>query len=140
MWQWDGLGSFPKPCYAKARGREKCQLVQDEIRAEVEEDRQTKMVSIYQQDINNSKYQHTPKQSITFVRAGEKAYHKPRSSGLLTTAQDWKLQVDLGRQLKFPDHIFVTSLHPDMVLTSEAMKQVVLVEPMSPRGPNTLSW
>ncbi|TWW64138.1 hypothetical protein D4764_03G0011460 [Takifugu flavidus] len=168
-------------------------MVQDEIRAEVEEDRRVKMVAMYQQGkvgarrtakthlaraletrtpahqvphpvsirrspktnqsaalglsshcdmpavlrtladtvsaaINNCKYQNTPKQSITFVRAGEKAQQPSSFGGLLTTAQDWKLQVDLGRQLKFPEHISTTSLRPDMVLTSESTKQVVLVE------------
>lgn len=44
-----GLSSFPKPHYNKARGGEKRQLVQDEIQAEVEEERQTKMVGMYQQ-------------------------------------------------------------------------------------------
>ncbi|XP_050957201.1 uncharacterized protein LOC127158092 [Labeo rohita] len=221
-----GLGSFPKPRYDKARGREKRQMVQDEVRAEVEEDRRIKMVAMYQQGawtrwehaeqrkvtwselwrrepqhikfliqsvydvlpsptnllcwglsdtaacqlcnkrgtlehilsccpkalsegryrwrhdqvlraladivstaIINCKYQHTPKKSITFVRAGEKAQQRqspPR--GLLNTAQDWKLQVDLGRQLKFPEYILSTSLRPDMVITSDASKQVVLVE------------
>lgn len=48
---WAGLGSFPKPRYDKARGREKRQMVQDEIRAEVEEARQTKMMSMYQQGV-----------------------------------------------------------------------------------------
>nr|BAC82598.1 reverse transcriptase [Takifugu rubripes] len=221
-----GLGSFPIPRYDKARGREKRSMVQDEIRAEVEEDRRFKMVAMYQQGawtrwehaeqrkltwpelwrlkpqhikfliqsvydvlpsptnlqrwglaataacqlckkrathehilsccpkasgdgryrwchdqvlrtladtvsaaINNCKYQNTPKQSITFVRAGEKAQQQPSSfGGLLTTARHWKLQVDLGRQLNFPEHISATSLCPDMVLTSESMKQVVLVE------------
>lgn len=59
------------------------------------------------------KQQHSPKQSITFVRAGE------------------KLLVDLGRQPKFPEHISATSLRPDVVLThitSESTKQVILVE------------
>lgn len=36
-----GLGSFPKPRYDKEGGREKNQLVQDKIQAEVEEDRWT---------------------------------------------------------------------------------------------------
>ena len=44
-----GLGSFPKPRYDKVRGREKRQLVQDEVRTEVEEDRLTKMVGMQQQ-------------------------------------------------------------------------------------------
>ncbi|RXN22630.1 reverse transcriptase [Labeo rohita] len=79
--------------------------------------------------IINCKYQHTPKKSITFVRAGEMAQQRQSPpGGLLNTAQDWKLQVDLGRQLKFPEYILSTSLRPDMVITSDASKQVVLVE------------
>uniref|UniRef100_A0A3B3RKF3 Uncharacterized protein n=1 Tax=Paramormyrops kingsleyae TaxID=1676925 RepID=A0A3B3RKF3_9TELE len=61
--------------------------------------------------------------AITSNKAGEKAQQQPSSSrGLLSTACDWKLQVDLGRQLKFPEHISATSLCPDMVLTSESTK------------------
>ncbi|TWW79887.1 hypothetical protein D4764_10G0009170 [Takifugu flavidus] len=198
-----GLGSFPIPRYDKARGREKRSMVQDEIRAEVEEDRRVKMVAMYQQGawtrwehveqrkltwlelwrlkpqhikfliqsvydvlpsptnlqrwglaatvacqlckkratlehilsccpkaLEDGRYRwHHGQQSITFVRAGEKAQQQPSSfGGLLTMARDWKLQVDLGRQLKFPEHISATSLRPDMVLTSESTKQVVLVE------------
>lgn len=36
--------------------------------------------------------------------------------------------VDLGRHLRFPDIIAVTTLRPDMVLMSGASKQVVLLE------------
>ncbi len=44
--------------------------------------------------------------TIFFVRAGEKAQQQPRyTGGLLANARDWNLQVDLGRQLKFPNHI-----------------------------------
>ncbi len=66
---------------------------------------------------------------ISFVRAGEKAQQQPRSlGGLLANARDWHHQVDLGRQLKFLNHITATSLCPDMVLTSEYTRQVVIVE------------
>lgn len=41
------LGSFLKPRYDKARGRE--QMVQDEIQAEVEEDWQSKVIGMYRQ-------------------------------------------------------------------------------------------
>ena len=44
------------------------------------------------------------------------------------TAQDWGLKVDLGKQLKFPGKVAVTTLRPDMVLLSEASKQVILLE------------
>lgn len=40
------LGSFPKPRYDGARNKEKRQLVHDEIRTEVEEERYSKRVSM----------------------------------------------------------------------------------------------
>ena len=39
-------GSFPKPRYDKAHGKEKRQLVQNEMRAEVVEERWSKMVGM----------------------------------------------------------------------------------------------
>lgn len=221
-----GLGSFPKPRYDRACGKEKRQMVLDEIRTEVEEERCSKMVGMSKQGawtrwehadprkltwaelwraeplrikfliksvydvlpspanlhtwgladsplcklcqrrgtlehvlsccpralgegryrwrhdqvlksladsictaIQSSKAQVAPKQSITFVKAGQKANHLGNSSGgLLASARDWRLQVDLGRQLRFPANIATTSLRPDLVLTSESTKQVVLLE------------
>nr|XP_057943465.1 uncharacterized protein LOC131138512 [Doryrhamphus excisus] len=221
-----GLGSHTRPRYDKAQGRERRQMVQGEIRAEVEEERRTRTVAMRQQGawtnwdqasarkitwselwkseparlkfliqavydvlpspsnlhcwglaetpacplcsawgslehilsccpkalgegrytwrhdqvlkavadtictgIQQSKHQPPVRQNITFVRAGEKhpAGHKV-PTGLLATARDWKLRVDLGRQLKFPEHIARTSLRPDLVLTSDATKQAVLLE------------
>lgn len=80
--------------------------------------------------IQHSKTQAAPKQSISFIRLGQKArLHQPSSTGgLLAIACDWQLQVNLGKQLKFPVNITTTSLRPDMVLTSESTKQVVLLE------------
>ena len=49
-------------------------------------------------------------------------------TGLLATARDWQLSVDLGGQLKFPERITRTSLRPDLVLTSDSTKQIVLLE------------
>lgn len=44
------------------------------------------------------------------------------------TARDWVMSVDLERQLKIPPHITKTSLRPDIILVSEATKQLVLLE------------
>lgn len=67
--------------------------------------------------------------NLTFVRAGEKPQSRAGSAGgLLTLASDWELRVDLGRQLKFPDHFMATSLRPDMVLSSVSLKQLLLME------------
>ncbi|XP_077083545.1 uncharacterized protein LOC143736754 isoform X1 [Siphateles boraxobius] len=68
------------------------------------------------------------KPSISFIRAGEKPGTKKVTSGLLQTAQDWQLSVDLGKQLKFPQHVVKTSLRPDIILVSDATKNVVMLE------------
>ncbi|KAL0159871.1 hypothetical protein M9458_043596, partial [Cirrhinus mrigala] len=79
--------------------------------------------------IQQIKHQPLARPYIVFVRAGEKPQSHPKvPADLLSTAGDWQLKVDLGRQLKFPDHITSTTLRPDMVLTSESTKQVVLLE------------
>ena len=63
-----------------------------------------------------------------FIRAGQKPTTTSRtsSSGLLSTAEDWELKVDLGKQLEFPGTVAVTALRPDML--SEASKKVILPE------------
>ncbi|KAL7871865.1 hypothetical protein SRHO_G00068480 [Serrasalmus rhombeus] len=50
------------------------------------------------------------------------------SSGLPPTAQDWELNVDLGKQLKFPETVATTTLRLDLLLISEISKQIVLLE------------
>lgn len=44
-----GLGSNPKPCYIKARGKEKRKLIQEEVLAEVEEARFSRVVGMSKQ-------------------------------------------------------------------------------------------
>ncbi|KAL7879620.1 hypothetical protein SRHO_G00018740 [Serrasalmus rhombeus] len=74
------------------------------------------------------------KKTIAFVRAREQAAPVKRSpAGILTTARDWQLLVDLKLQLKFPSHIAVTTLRPDIVLVSESTKQAMLLELTVPR-------
>lgn len=81
--------------------------------------------------IQFSKYQYAPKESITLIRAGEKAQHQLIRRAF-ATAHDWQLRVDLERQLKFPKNIATSFLCPDMVLTSESTKHVVLLELIIP--------
>ncbi|KAK0147598.1 hypothetical protein N1851_012929 [Merluccius polli] len=61
------------------------------------------------------------KQTISFIRAGE----KPRATPKATSAQDWQLAVDLDRQLKLPQHVTKTTLRPYTVLVSEATSVVM---------------
>nr|XP_020444590.1 uncharacterized protein LOC109953443 [Monopterus albus] len=73
------------------------------------------------------------KQIISFIKAGEETKTTSRkTSGLLNTAQDWQLLMDFGRQLKFPQNVVKTSLRPDIVLVSEATKNVVMLELIVP--------
>ncbi|KAK0134483.1 hypothetical protein N1851_029912 [Merluccius polli] len=72
------------------------------------------------------------KKTITFIRAVQRQ-QQTSSSSLLSTAQDWELKVDLGKQLKFPENVAVTTLRLDMVLLSEATKQVILTVPWEER-------
>ncbi|KAJ8014697.1 hypothetical protein DPEC_G00018340 [Dallia pectoralis] len=80
--------------------------------------------------IGHCKRLRSVKKTITFVRAGEKPLLAARttSSGLLATAQDWELEVDLGKRLKFPGTAATTSLRPDMLLISETSKHIILLE------------
>lgn len=59
-------------------------------------------------------------------RLQHKRLKKP--ARLLSTASNWELQVDLGRQLTFPDKVTPTSLRPDVVLIPASSKQILLVE------------
>ncbi|TWW77850.1 uncharacterized protein LOC130535078 [Takifugu flavidus] len=79
--------------------------------------------------ISTSKHHHAPKKAISFIKAGERPRAGPQiTTGLLHTATDWQLHVDLGKQLLFPQHIATTSLRPDMIITSEASKHLIMLE------------
>ncbi len=83
--------------------------------------------------ISTSKYHHVSKKAISFIKAGEKLRARPHlTTGLLTRASDWQLQVDLGKQLRFPQHIATTSLRPDMIVTSEVVTSAKLRSISSP--------
>ena len=66
---------------------------------------------------------------VNFVKAGEKIQRKRREkTNLLSSADDWQLIVDLETQLKFPWHIAVTLLRPDLILHSDNTKQCIIWE------------
>ena len=71
---------------------------------------------------------------INFVKAGEKIQRKRREkTNLLSSTDDRQLIVDLETQLKFPRHIAVTLLRPDLILHSDNTKQCIFWE-------LTVSW
>ena len=57
------------------------------------------------------------RQFVNFVKEGEIG---PRAgveeNGLLRTATNWKMRVDLKQRMKFPSEIAVTNKRPDIVI------------------------
>jgi hypothetical protein len=73
---------------------------------------------------------------IKFLKAGEKAKGVQRSirESVLNISRDWRIQVDLPETpLRIPEHIAATLQRPDIILTSEAVKQLVVIELTVPR-------
>ncbi|CAL4141531.1 unnamed protein product, partial [Meganyctiphanes norvegica] len=67
---------------------------------------------------------------IQFVKAGEKRAPTQKSLPVsyLDGANDWKLMADLDRNLKFPKQVADTNQRPDMILLSESIKRISLIE------------
>ena len=70
------------------------------------------------------------RQKINFVKAGEKKKSVKNSTEAtyLSSSRDWRLEVDLDKQLKVPGEIAVTNLRPDMLLISKSTKQLGIIE------------
>ncbi|KAJ8339289.1 hypothetical protein SKAU_G00360750 [Synaphobranchus kaupii] len=69
-------------------------------------------------------------QRIHFLKKGESADTISRRPAptLLSPGVEWRMEVDLGRQLNFPGEICSTTLRPDIVLWAAEEKSVLLVE------------
>ena len=68
---------------------------------------------------------------IKFLKAGEKpkAATDRTQQSFLNISRDWRMQADLpGEPLRVPAHIAATLQRPDIILTSESVKQLVIVE------------
>ncbi|KAL1266945.1 hypothetical protein QQF64_002620 [Cirrhinus molitorella] len=58
----------------------------------------------------------TSDRPVRFVKQGGEALSSSvRERSLLSSGSEWNLRTDLGRQLKFPQQIAITSLRPDMI-------------------------
>ena len=70
--------------------------------------------------------------SIKFIREGSKPPRNTQQSydriGILDSASDWTMLVDLKKSLKFPEVICSTSKRPDIVVYSGLTNQVVMIE------------
>ena len=69
---------------------------------------------------------------IKFISPGEKvesSLTKRRgysNMGIMTAAKDWKVLVDLDKQLKFPEEVHVqTDKRPDLIMYSKSIKRII---------------
>lgn len=73
-----------------------------------------------------------PSISYSFVKSGTKTFTKrpsPPRPSLLGTASDWKLLIDFDKKkIVFPSHIYGTDERPDIVLWSDSLREVIIVE------------
>ena len=66
---------------------------------------------------------------VNFVKEGETGHRAGvEGSGLLGTATDWQISVDLRQRMEFPIEIAVTNKRPDIVIWSATTKQAMPLE------------
>ena len=72
----------------------------------------------------------TQQRKIQFVKEGVKgsAIKNNHQDSYFDSAKDWKLQVDLDRQVKVPLSVMRTNLRPDILMTSEKTKRLGIIE------------
>ena len=78
---------------------------------------------------------------LAFVKAGKSvSKSKVKPTGILHLASDWVIVSDLQNSYIFPGHIALTSLRPDIVVFSNPLKRVILIELTCPCEENMESW
>lgn len=80
--------------------------------------------------IKDSQHTQATAKDIYFVKKGQRPN---RTSKSWSEIKDWVITVDLERQLQIPPH-FITqwSLRPDIIVVSEGIKHLILLELTSP--------
>ena len=80
---------------------------------------------------------------INFVKKGRQQpkQRKKPITGLLDIALDWTVHLDLRTApVQFPPHILVTLERPDIVIFSNLLKVVIMIELTSPAEENIEKW
>ena len=71
------------------------------------------------------------KPCISFLQEGEappRQVSKPQGQKFLAASRDWKMTADLKEALHFPHHIVHTQERPDIMIWSDTVKHVIIVE------------
>ena len=89
------------------------------------------LANLVEEKKNSKDNLYQTRQKIHFLKEGEKPKKENRPQNnfsFLNSAEDWKLEVDLGGRLKVPTEITTTNLRPDMMIISGKTKQASIVE------------
>ena len=65
---------------------------------------------------------------INFVKPGQQKVMSNTQLGVLQTANDWLIRIDLKKRLQFPGEIVQTTLRPDIVIWSTKSRQLIMIE------------
>ena len=78
---------------------------------------------------------------IKFVKKRTRVKNKQFSySGILHQASDWVLWGDLDGTFSFPPHIAFTKQRPDVIIFSNKLKRVILIQLTCPCEENMEAW
>ena len=107
-----------------------CKVALSQGRYKWRHDKVLKEIAATIQDkINKNKEIPEQKREIQFIKAGEKKELKKQVQySILSSANDWKLSVDIDKKLKIPETVASTDLRPDMIVTSMKTKQMHIIE------------
>ena len=76
-----------------------------------------------------------------FVKPGERFTKKNyKYEGLLHLSNDWISLVDLDNNYVFPPHIALTAMRPDIVIYSNTIKRIIILELTCPCEENMSKW
>ena len=73
------------------------------------------------------------RQTISFVKEGSRPLRSNTlattlRAGIVSGANDWVIKADINGRLVFPQEVVVTNLRPDILIPSNSIKTIVLVE------------
>ena len=79
--------------------------------------------------MSQNQYIH-PTTIITFIKEGEKVRlsNIKGAACILKPGVGWQVDAGLDRALRFPSHIAVIQQRPDLIIWSDVIKRVIIVE------------
>ncbi|GFN84980.1 reverse transcriptase [Plakobranchus ocellatus] len=128
-----GLGSTTAKWWSKTEGKEKRDMIIDEIRNKEDSTRVQKAVQQPQQ-AEGEIHPSSTSSTVFTTEGGVIKWHggsipiNTHRKGLLDGCDDWVVSADLPEWERHPDDIRKTTLRPDIVIHSASTQQIIMVE------------